>query len=96
MDHSDKLNKVASRLSELEKISRDLYEVEERILAIEDELCDIDDALPKGPVSGASEREHVRHICSLLDRSYAIIDDLLGPLEESPERTCDISCKPLS
>ena len=51
MSHSKEIKRVQSLIADLKRIREILYQVEDTVLAIEQEVTDLDNALPRTPKS---------------------------------------------
>ena len=89
MDYSDKIDTVRRRIEELKKTREALLEVDNRICAIEKEISDIDGALPDEAAFYAlkdrREIDQLNYAFDLIDEAYALIDEMIGPPDETPE-----------
>lgn len=74
MDISEKKKALEAQIARLEQIRKELYDLEEEVLAIEKNVCSTDESSPDN-----------KQIARLCDRAYALIDELLGPPDENSE-----------
>jgi len=73
-------------IEEMEKIKDLMWSLEDAALSIEKELCDIDASLPLKEeiqnVSDTRERAQLSKAIALLEQSFLMIDEILGPPQD--------------
>ncbi len=86
MRHTKDIKRVQKLITDLKRVQEILYQVEDTVLSIEQEVTDIDNALPTDEELAAmpdgSEKKQIRELIELNDEAYGLIDDILGPPEE--------------
>jgi hypothetical protein len=87
MSHSKEIKRVQSLIADLKRIREILYQVEDTVLAIEQEVTDLDNALPsdaevQGMPDGSREKKQLLELFDLDNEAFDLIDEILGPPEE--------------
>ena len=87
MSHSKEIKRVQTLIADLKRIREILYQVEDTVLAIEQEVTDLDNALPSDPEvqampDGSREKKQLLELFDLNNEAFDLIDEILGPPEE--------------
>lgn len=86
MKYSKEIKRVQKMTEDLKRIQEILYHVEETVLAIEQEVTDIDNALPSDEdillMPDGPEKKQIQRLIGLNDEAFGMIDDILGAPEE--------------
>ena len=86
MRYNKEIKRVQKLIADLKRVQEVLYQVEDTVLAVEQEVTDIDNALPDDDTILAmpegSEKKQIQQLIELNDEAYGLIDDILGPPEE--------------
>ena len=73
-------------IADLKRIHEILTQMENTVLAIEQEVTDIDNALPEDAevhaMPDGNEKKQILQLFDLNDEAYDLIDEILGPPEE--------------
>ena len=73
-------------IKEMEQMKEILWNLEENAISIENELCDLDAVLPMkedmAKIKDPKEREQLKKALDLLEQSFSLIDDILGPPQD--------------
>lgn len=73
-------------IADLKRIHEILTQMENTVLAIEQEVTDIDNALPEDAevhaMPDGNEKKQLLQLFDLNDEAYDLIDEILGPPEE--------------
>lgn len=83
MDYAKDIATLQKSIAELRKIKDKLYEFEERVIAIENQVGKIDSSLPDDTFVHAMnqtlEKEQILHMFDLTDEAFSLVDEILGP-----------------
>ena len=86
MRYTKEIKRVQKLIADLKRIHEILTQVEDTVLAIEQEVTDIDNALPEdGEVHAmpeSNEKKQLLQLFDLNDEAYDLIDEILGPPED--------------
>ena len=86
MKYTQEIKRVRKMIADLKRIGEILSQVEETVLKIEQEVTDIDNALPDETAFAAmpegADKQQLVQLFDLNDEAYDLIDEILGPLEE--------------
>ena len=86
MKYNREIKRVQKLIADLKRISEILTQVEDTVLAIEQEVTDIDNALPEDvevqAMPDGTEKKQILQLFELNDEAYDLIDEILGPPEE--------------
>ena len=86
MKYTKETKRVQKMIADLKRIREILYNVEDTVLAIEQEVTDIDNALPTDEelyaMPESSAKKQVQELIRLNDEAYDLIDEILGPPED--------------
>ncbi len=86
MKYTKETKRVQKMISDLKRIQEILNQVEDTVLGIEQEVTDIDNALPGDTEFAAMpdgpEKQQLSQLFDLNDEAYDLIDEILGPPEE--------------
>jgi len=86
MKFNKEIKRVQKMISDLKRVQEILYQVEDTVLSIEQEVTDIDNALPTDEeiltLPEGEEKRQIQQLISLNDEAFGLIDDILGPPEE--------------
>ena len=78
--------KYTKDIKRVQKMISDLTQVEDAVLGIEQEVTDIDNALPGdtefAAMADGPEKQELSRLFDLNDEAYDLIDEILGPPEE--------------
>lgn len=85
-DYSAEIQMLTERIEQLNQIRDILYNIDDTVCSIEQEVSDIDNSLPNPKrltdIKDPSERKQLTKAENLLKEAYAIIDELLGNPED--------------
>jgi hypothetical protein len=83
---SDDIKTLQDSIKRLQEIKEVLYAVEEVALDVERGVSEIDARIPLreelGKIADREERARTEHALDLLDQTFALIDEILGPPED--------------
>ncbi|MBQ3723796.1 MAG: hypothetical protein II851_08830 [Bacteroidales bacterium] len=86
MRYNKEIKRVQKLIADLKRIHEILTQVEDTVLAIEQEVTDIDNALPEDAEVHAmpegNEKKQILQLFDLNDEAYDLIDEILGPPED--------------
>ncbi|MBR1576444.1 MAG: hypothetical protein IJ654_08360 [Bacteroidales bacterium] len=86
MKYTKDIKRVQKMISDLKRIQEILTQVEDAVLGIEQEVTDIDNALPGdtefAAMADGPEKQELSRLFDLNDEAYDLIDEILGPPEE--------------
>lgn len=86
MRYNSEIKRVKKLIADLKRIHTILTQVEDTVLAIEQEVTDIDNALPEDAevhaMPESNEKKQLLQLFELNDEAYDLIDEILGPPEE--------------
>lgn len=86
MDYTSDIKVLEAAIKELKQIKEFLAAVEDAAVSIEDELCDIDKAVPLetelASIADPEERKDAARANELLKEAFTLIDEVLGPPED--------------
>ena len=83
---TDDIKTLQDSIKRLQEIKEVLYAVEEVALDVERGVSEIDARIPLreelGKIADREERARTEHALDLLDQTFALIDEILGPPED--------------
>ena len=83
---TDDIKTLQDSIRRLQEIKEVLYAVEEVALDVERGVSEIDARIPLreelGKIADREERARTEHALDLLDQTFALIDEILGPPED--------------
>ena len=86
MGYTEDIRTLQDAIKRLKEIKDVLYTVEEVALEVERSVGEIDTRLPMredlGNIRDGEQRAKAEHALDLLEESFALIDDILGPPED--------------
>ena len=86
MRYTKEIKRVQKLIADLKRIGEILTQVEDTVLAIEQEVTDIDNALPEDvevhAMPDGTEKKQILQLFELNDEAYDLIDEILRPPEE--------------
>ena len=86
MKYTKEIKRVQKMITDLKRIREILTQVEDTVLGIEQEVTDIDNALPDdtdvAAMPDGAEKQQLLQLFDLNDEAYDLIDEILGPPEE--------------
>ena len=86
MRYTKEIKRVQKLIADLKRIHEILTQVEDTVLAIEQEVTDIDNALPEDSevhaMPESNEKKQLLQLFDLNDEAYDLIDEILGPPED--------------
>ena len=86
MRYNKEIKRVQKLIADLKRIGEILTQVEDTVLAIEQEVTYIDNALPEDvevhAMPDGTEKKQILQLFELNDEAYDLIDEILGPPEE--------------
>ena len=86
MRYNSEIKRVRKMIADLKRIHEILTQMENTVLAIEQEVTDIDNALPEDAevqaMPDGNEKKQILQLFDLNDEAYDLIDEILGPPEE--------------
>ena len=84
--YSDDIKKLQAYIKRLQEIKDVLYAVEEVALEVERGVSEIDARIPLretlGEIRDGEQRAQAEHALDLLEETFALIDEILGPPED--------------
>ena len=84
--YSAEIKSLKRCIKDMEQIKEILWNIEETASGIEKELCDLDASLPTREemelVRDPSERQQLQTALELLERSFSLVDEILGPAQD--------------
>jgi len=85
-NYSAEIKMLKQCIKDMEQMKEMLRVLEDSALAIENELCEIDEILPLredlAKIRDARERTQVEKAIELLEQSFGLIDEILGPPQD--------------
>lgn len=84
MEFNKELESLKQKVEELRTIQNVLYDLEDRVMAIEKEINAIDDSLPSDKEirkMDSRKRKDINKVLDILDEAYALTDQILGPAD---------------
>ena len=84
--YSDDIKTLQDSIKRLNEIKEVLYAVEDVALEVERKVSDIDARIPlrenMSQIQDATQRAQAEHALDLLEETFALIDEILGPPED--------------
>ncbi len=86
MGYSEDIRTLQEAIKRLQEIKEVLYTVEDVALDVERSVGEIDSRLPMredlGKIRDGEQRARAEHALDLLEQSFALIDEILGPPDD--------------
>ena len=86
MGYSEDIKALQEAIRRLKEIKEVLYTVEDVALEVERSVGEIDTRLPMredlGNIADGEQRARAEHALDLLEQSFALIDEILGPPDD--------------
>ena len=86
MKYTKEIKRVQKMITDLKRIREILTQVEDTVLGIEQEVTDIDNALPDdtdvAAMPDGAAKQQLLQLFDLNDEAYDLIDEILGPPED--------------
>lgn len=86
MSYNRQKKQIRDYIDNLKKISEILREIEEEVVAIEDDMIELDNALPDNAelavMKDGTRKADLMELVELLNEAYGLVDEILGPPEE--------------
>lgn len=84
--YSAEIKTLEQCIMEMEQMKDIMYSLQEAALNIEKDICDIDSSLPlreeADSIKDEKEKKQLKKALDLLDQSFRLIDELLGPPQD--------------